>query len=395
MTESRIAPPVRVLVADSGAGTRRTVAEALTRKGFTVEMSENAEDAFEKVRVFRPNLVFYDLELPGYDGFEATALVSRMRFGREGFIIATSMHRGSEVAARARAAGAWDFLYKPLAEQDILQTALAIKRHLQRPNQMPRKAAHSRLKVTSAPCGRPDCQTQVAGFAIKDGTPAKQDQFETPIYAAGDSAEGSVDYNLVSVAVCPECYFAVDVAASQKPQAGAGAGAAAAEPLLFRIAASADDTLFSEDRTPSAALVAFRLAIESQKSVLTEDSPEMQGKAADLAFKAASIAHRSGDERQQDRFLAEAEKFCTDALAMDSSAAVYRAAYRLVALYVFFMRDLDAAKTLKRFDKLERPSDGRMKPRDSRLLATYRALAANIVADRNFYRRTHYLAELK
>ena len=132
MTESRIAAPVRVLVADREKAFQKEIAEALTLKGFAVELSENAEDTFDKARVFLPNIMLYDLDLPGYGGLEALTLISKMRSGKESFLIALSSRQADDAAKAALEAGAWDFMSKPAISRDILQVALDIKRHLAR-----------------------------------------------------------------------------------------------------------------------------------------------------------------------------------------------------------------------------------------------------------------------
>ena len=391
MTESRIAPPVRVLVADTSAAFRKTVAEALTKKGFVVEISEAAEDAFNKVRVFEPDVIFYDTEVPGYEGFEALTLISKTRAGKEGFLIATSRQKGGRLEAQCLEAGARAFMRKPVEEAELLETALMIKRHVQRPKELPQGARRRALKMTLRKCGREGCESHVAAFTLKGELKAsRKDQFETPIYAGRG---GEVEYNLVCVSVCPACYFAVDEAVPVKKPAGSARRPGADKWSLMRIASEADDTLFAEERTPVSAVVAYRLAIENLQAESASATMETAGRLADLHFKAASVAHRAGDERLRDRFLADAERISTPVLSMEPCAAVYRAAYRLVAVYVFFARDLDAARISKTFDGLGKPGGGRMKPRDFRVLETYRLAAAEIMAQKHFYRRANYLAK--
>lgn len=395
MTDSRIAPPVRVLLAIRDADLKKSAAEILARKDFTVELADAAEDAFQKVRVFRPNVTFYDLGLEGYDGFEALTLISKMRSGKEGFLIAVSDRPVDEAGERAAAAGAWDYIRTPCADSIVFDTAAVIKRHLNRPKDRPKKASSGVLKIAFVKCPRSGCESQVTAFALKhEPANVKEDQFETLVYAAAGAGEECLDYNLVCVAVCPECYYAFDYAAAKAHGAEAPEAQPSfpPEPVLFRIAATADDTLFLEERSPAAALAAFRMAVENERTAIADDSPEALGRLADLMFKAAVAAHAAGDERARDKFFAEAERVCSACLRFEPCAAVYRAAYRLVALYTFFMRDLDAARMLKSFDRFERPTGGRMKPRDSRILAAYRTAGADIVANKHYYRRADYLA---
>jgi len=388
---------VKVLIADSGAAFKRSAAEALSDKGFAVTLAATPEEAFEIARSASPEIILYDMDLPGYEGAEALKLFARMRGARESFILANSIHSGGEYAAAAREAGAWDFIVRPVDQGYLVETAVAVKRHLRRPREVPRKPANRSLKSVSSRCPRPGCGATVYGFALR-GKPmlVREDQFETPIFTSAAGGHEFVDYNLLSVSVCPECYRARDEAARPvKPEGGAPRPVQhAPEPALFRIAAEADDTLFSEDRSPSAALAALRLAIETARAEGDCDSPADLGALADLYFKAAAVSHGAEDERARDRFLGEAEKVCAAAVEREPCGEVYRAAYRLAALYVFFARDADAAATLETFERFAKPAPGRMKPRDARVLEKYHAAASRMLSSPSPYRRAAYPAGL-
>ncbi|MCD6405076.1 MAG: response regulator [Planctomycetes bacterium] len=394
MNKSRIAPPLKVLIADPGALFKRSAAEALAEKGFSVDLADSAEETFERVRVFEPNIVFYDLDLPGYDGIEAVTLIAKTRPLKEGYIIACSVHAGAGLAGGVREAGAWDFMRKPIDVESLLDVVQVLKRHIRRPRDLPREAANSSLKVALGRCPRPGCNAPVAAFGLKPGAMVtKDDQFETLHYLKAARKHEFVDYNLLSVTVCPRCYFAWDktLKLPQNPlPAGPSICRGASAPVLFRIAAEADDTLFTEGRTSAAALIALGLAVENHRASAAGESVEGQGILADLLFKAAAVAHGAGDDRQRDRFLADAEEVCVAMTGLAGCAEVYRAAYQLTAIYVFFARDVDAARTLKAFERLARPEKGRLKPRDSRVLEKYRAAAARLLAQRNRYRRADY-----
>ncbi|MHC4712089.1 MAG: response regulator [Planctomycetota bacterium] len=395
MSESRIAPPVRVLVADAGSSFKKSVTSALAEKGHTVSLAASADEAFDRVRAFEPDIILYDLDMKGYEGFEAVTLIAKMRSARRSYIIASSIHKGDDSAGRALEAGAWEFAPKPVPLDFIVEIAQAIKRHLRRPKELPQQSANRSIKVVQRRCPRGKCGAMTAGFILR-GAPmvAEEDQFETPLYRKALPGFDVVDYNLLSVSVCPKCYFAFDLAARQwGEQSGAQAQVRAArEGDLFRIAAEADDLLFAENRSPQSALIALRLAIANAQAAAREDSTDDLSALADLLFKAGLVAHTAGDERERDRTFAEAEEVCALIASFEPCAPVYRAAYRLVALYVFFTRDADAARMIKTFEDFTRPAEGRMKPRDSRLLGRYRSAAAGLIAHRNRRRRSTYLS---
>lgn len=398
MSESRIAPPLGILIAHADSGFKKAAAAALAEKGFSVAISETADEAFEKVRAGGRDVILYDLDLPGYDGLEAVTLVAKMRAAKESYIIATSGRKDADIAKHAIDAGAWEFAPAPVTVDFLNEIAQAIKRHLRRPKDLPEKAVNHSLRVVTRKCPREGCGALVAGFVLR-GSPmvTDTDQFETVLYVKARQGFELVDYSVLSVTVCPECYFAFDQTAAvwrkkQSQSLTVPSRTAAAESELFRIAAAADDTLFGEDRSPQSALVAFHLAAASALRGARKGSADDLAAVADILFRGAAVAHGAGEERARDRFFAEAEEVCREIAALEPCAQVYRAVYRLVALYIYFARDADAAAAAKSFEKFTQPGEGRMRPRDSRLLSQYRLSAAKIMSHRDRYRRARYLA---
>jgi CheY-like chemotaxis protein len=393
--ESRIAPSVKVLIADAGAAFKRSLSHALAEKGFAITLAGTPEEAFEAARSTGPDVIFYDMDLHGYEGVEALKLLSRMRGAQERYIIASSQHKGDDFVQRALDAGAWDFAARPIEAARVLESALAIKRHLRRPREAPRKPTNRSIKTVLARCVRPGCNGAITGYQVRGKAMVTgEDQFETPLYLRAASGREFADYNLLSVSICPSCYYAFDQAARKVnvPGAPVRAAKAASRPELMRMAAEADDTLLSDQRSHSAALVALRLAVESARAA-DDGSPESLDELSDLCFKAAVVAHGAGDARLQDRFLGEAEEACVRAVKGDPCAQVYRAAYRLTALYVYFTRDMDVEAMLKVFEGFCKPASGRMMARDTRVLEKYHSAATRLVAAAGRYRRSSYLAE--
>lgn len=395
MTESRIERPLRILIADSAAPFKKAAGEALAERGFTVELAGTPDQTFQMVRSHQPDILFYDLDMPGYEGLEALILITKMRAAKKSYVIAAAARSAADLNEKALAAGAWEFVHKPLALKYVLDTSAAIKRHVRRAPLPVRQPDNKALKAVSHKCARSSCNTTVTGLLLKENTMvARPDQFETPIYLEAVGNYDFVDYNLISVTVCPRCYHAVDEAAARSAGARVLKPTAAPRPLLLRIAAEADDTLFSENRSPQAALVALALAIENQKACARDDSPEDESLLSDLVFKATAVAHLAGDERARDALLADAETICSSITTLEPCRQTYRAACRLVAIYLFFMREVDAARTIELLDAFAKPKSGRARPRDARFLQNYRAEAVRLFARRERYSRAHYLEGL-
>lgn len=111
--------PNRVLVVDDSPTVRAIVRKMMRASRFSLDTEETGEGAaaLDLVRSGRFDIVFLDCNMPGLDGF-ATLAEIRRNHPR----VATVMMTGTPdqaIAARARAAGAKDFLFKPFFPKDI------------------------------------------------------------------------------------------------------------------------------------------------------------------------------------------------------------------------------------------------------------------------------------
>lgn len=111
--------PNRVLVVDDSPTVRAIVRKMMRVSRFSLTTEETGKGvvALERMRSGRFDIVFLDCNMPGLDGF-ATLTEIRRNHPR----IATVMMTGTpdqSIAARARAAGAKGFLFKPFFPKDI------------------------------------------------------------------------------------------------------------------------------------------------------------------------------------------------------------------------------------------------------------------------------------
>ena len=61
----------RILVVDDEPQIRRIMRTTLTGAGYEVEDAKTGEEATEKLRVYKPDLVLLDMNMPGMGGLEA------------------------------------------------------------------------------------------------------------------------------------------------------------------------------------------------------------------------------------------------------------------------------------------------------------------------------------
>jgi len=116
---------LRVLVVEDNAGDRWYFSELLRSRGFAVESCEDAETAWEAFEEEPSPLVLLDLMLPGMDGEELCRRIrAHPRVGQP-FILAVTGLTDPEVLDRILAAGANDFIKKPV-DPHLLDVRLII-----------------------------------------------------------------------------------------------------------------------------------------------------------------------------------------------------------------------------------------------------------------------------
>jgi len=67
----------RILIVDDSPTERHVLNDMLTKSGYEVMASDNGEDAIQKAKSLRPDLILMDVVMPGLNGFQATRAISR------------------------------------------------------------------------------------------------------------------------------------------------------------------------------------------------------------------------------------------------------------------------------------------------------------------------------
>ena len=93
---------------------------------YEVFSAENGEEALRQVEMQEPDLVLMDLSMPVLDGWEAIARLRAQPKTAALPIIALSAHAIAAEIDRAMAAGATDFVTKPIDEDELLEKMAAL-----------------------------------------------------------------------------------------------------------------------------------------------------------------------------------------------------------------------------------------------------------------------------
>ncbi len=117
----------RILVVDDEPQIRRIMRTTLTGAGYEVEDAKTGEEALDKVRAYRPDLVLLDINMPGMGGLAACkALRADTNIG----IIMLTVRDSEADKVQALDAGADDFVTKPFSTPELLARIRAALRRV-------------------------------------------------------------------------------------------------------------------------------------------------------------------------------------------------------------------------------------------------------------------------
>jgi len=107
----------RILVVDDDPQIRRVMRTTLTGEGYEVEDARSGEEALEKLRAGRYDLMLLDINMPGMGGLETCRQV---RANSDMAIIMLTVRNTEQDKVQALDAGADDFITKPFSTPELL-----------------------------------------------------------------------------------------------------------------------------------------------------------------------------------------------------------------------------------------------------------------------------------
>jgi CheY-like chemotaxis protein/nitrogen-specific signal transduction histidine kinase len=128
-TDSLASPPSRILLVDDNESNAAGMGDYLRARGYRVLVAHDGMQAIEMSRQHRPDLILMDIQMPVMDGLEAIRRIRAIdRPDSVPIIALTSMAMPGD-RERCLAAGANDYLPKPVSMRSLVQI---IEKHLAR-----------------------------------------------------------------------------------------------------------------------------------------------------------------------------------------------------------------------------------------------------------------------
>jgi two-component system cell cycle response regulator DivK len=115
----------RILIIEDHPDNMTLAVLLLKSAGYTVLTAGDAEAGLTLARAELPDLILMDIQLPGMDGLEATALIKRDRATCAIPVIALTALAMKGDEDRIRTAGCDGYIGKPMGAKDFLATVAA------------------------------------------------------------------------------------------------------------------------------------------------------------------------------------------------------------------------------------------------------------------------------
>jgi len=119
---------IRILIVDDELIVRESLGNWLKEEGYSVNTSDNGNDALEKIKARGCDLVIADVKMPGMDGIELLDRCKKLDPDLQ--VLVMTAYASIDTAVQAMKKGAFDYIVKPFNPEDvtrIIQRALKFK----------------------------------------------------------------------------------------------------------------------------------------------------------------------------------------------------------------------------------------------------------------------------
>jgi two-component system nitrogen regulation response regulator NtrX len=158
-----------ILIVDDEKAIQTSLQGVLEDEGYRVTAVGSGPQALSRLAEEAPDLVLLDIWMPGMDGLEVLAEITRIR--PEQTVVMISGHGTIETAVKATKLGAYDFIEKPLSlEKTLLAVARAIEHsHLESENRALRERLERGQEIVGQGAAVQELRRQIAIAAPTNG----------------------------------------------------------------------------------------------------------------------------------------------------------------------------------------------------------------------------------
>jgi len=117
---------LRIVVADDNPAFLAKLVSVLATEFEVVATSADGKSALECIRLWQPNVVVLDLEMPEFNGIEVTRQLNKSPSSPA--IVLCSIENDPEIVEAARRAGALGYVFKPRVAEDLIAAVKAVAR---------------------------------------------------------------------------------------------------------------------------------------------------------------------------------------------------------------------------------------------------------------------------
>jgi len=117
---------LRIVVADDNPAFLAKLVSVLATEFEVVATSRDGKSALECIRLWQPNVVVLDLEMPEFNGIEVTRQLNKSPSSPA--IVLCSIENDPEIVEAARRAGALGYVFKPRVAEDLIAAVKAVAR---------------------------------------------------------------------------------------------------------------------------------------------------------------------------------------------------------------------------------------------------------------------------
>lgn len=112
----------RILIVDDSETNRKILTQILTSVGFIVMEAANGAEAVKLFQIWKPRIIFMDMQMPVMDGYEATRKIKQTADGRNVVIVAMTASAFQEDRLKIMEAGVDGYISKPFKVDSLFET---------------------------------------------------------------------------------------------------------------------------------------------------------------------------------------------------------------------------------------------------------------------------------